>query len=133
VAGILLTLPEIPVAVLSEGTARRTGGNFGIPPSRMQRDGTARRSGAGRRRKAVPQEGGGIWKAVAEEKVAVDACSTDLSGVDPAGNLVVGMTYDFEVRTTASGDTAYMESARISAGSVAPPRERRRRETPSSA
>jgi len=62
------------------------------------------------------------------------AAPTCPASIRPAGNLVVGMTYDFEVRTMASGDTAYTESALVSAGGVAPPRERRRRrETPSSA
>ncbi len=84
------TLPGVPITVLPERATRRTGRNSGLPPSRTERDGTARRGGRDSGRGAKPdlETGGNLRKTVAGETVAVGACGAcgaGLSGVGPAG------------------------------------------------
>ncbi len=86
----LFPLPGILVAVLPGRTTRRTDANSGIPPSRTERDGTARRTGRDSGRGAEPnlRTGADMGGTTVGETVAVDACDAcgaDLPWVAPAG------------------------------------------------
>ncbi len=80
--------PGILVAVPLERTTRRTDASSSIPPSRTERDGTARRTGRDSGRGAEPnlRTGTDMRRTTAGETVAVDACDAcgaDLPGTAP--------------------------------------------------
>ncbi len=73
---VLLTLLDILTAVPLERTSRRT--NSSLPPSRTDRDGTARRGGgnSGRGDRPNLRTGDSLRRTTVRETVAVDACGT---------------------------------------------------------
>ena len=84
VIGVLFSLPGELIAVLPERTTRRAGRNSGLPPSRTEKDETARHTGKGDSGKGAKpnlQTGDNLRKTTVEETAAVEAC--DACGVDP--------------------------------------------------